>query len=129
MFMICLRYGRDRAEAEDMLQEGFMQVFKDIHQFRGSGNLEAWMSRVMVRAALNHLRKWKGRSFLSCWERNKKRGFSSKEVNDHLKKRKFIIFPSIYIYSSLWVFTYLQKSPLKKNNFPLDELMYFVMQK
>jgi len=59
MFMICLRYGRDRAEAEDMLQEAFMVIFKDIGQYSGKGNFEGWMKRVVVNAALRYLRKWK----------------------------------------------------------------------
>ncbi|MEL6719156.1 MAG: RNA polymerase sigma factor [Bacteroidota bacterium] len=58
-FMICLRYGRDRSEAEDMLQEAFMVIFKDIGQYAGKGNFEGWMKRVVVNAALRYLRKWK----------------------------------------------------------------------
>jgi RNA polymerase sigma-70 factor (ECF subfamily) len=58
MFMVCLRYASNRAEAEDFLQDGFMQVFKDLHQFDAErGNLQAWMRRVMVNTALQHLRK------------------------------------------------------------------------
>ena len=59
LFMVCLRYGRDRAEAEDMLQEGFMVIFKDIKQYSGKGNFEGWLRRVMVNTALRYLRKWK----------------------------------------------------------------------
>ena len=59
MFMICLRYGRDRAEAEDMLQEAFMVIFKDLGQYSGKGNFEGWMKRVVVNTALRYLRKWK----------------------------------------------------------------------
>lgn len=57
--MLCLRYGRDKAEAEDMLQEGFMVIFKDIGQYTGKGNFEGWLRRVMVNSALRYLRKWK----------------------------------------------------------------------
>ncbi|MEM1328712.1 MAG: RNA polymerase sigma factor [Bacteroidota bacterium] len=63
LFMVCLRYARDRSEAEDILQEGFLVIFKDIKQYRGDGNLEGWLKRVMVNAALRYLRKWK-RSFV-----------------------------------------------------------------
>lgn len=57
MFRVCLRYGRDRAEAEDMLQEGFLRVFADLRAFRGEGSLEGWIRRVVVRAALRLLRQ------------------------------------------------------------------------
>jgi len=61
MFMICLRYSNDKSEAEDMLQEGFIKIYKDLKQYKGTGSLGAWMSRVMVHAALSYLRKWKGK--------------------------------------------------------------------
>ncbi|MEM9820048.1 MAG: RNA polymerase sigma factor [Bacteroidota bacterium] len=63
MFSICLRYARDRSEAEDILQEGFIKIFRDLKQFDGRGSLGGWMRRVMVNAALQYLRKWK-REFL-----------------------------------------------------------------
>lgn len=59
LFGICLRYGRDRSEAEDIMQEGFINIFKDLHQYTSKGNLEGWMKRVMVNTALRYLRKWK----------------------------------------------------------------------
>jgi len=60
MFMLCLRYMPTREDAEDVLQEGFVKVFRDLHQFdRKRGKLKTWMSRVMVNTALEHLRKQK----------------------------------------------------------------------
>jgi len=59
LFTICLRYSRDKLEAEDILQEGFINIFKDLHQFTEKGNIEGWMKRVMVNTALRYLRKWK----------------------------------------------------------------------
>lgn len=60
MFAVCLRYASKRQDAEDMLQEGFIKVFRDLHQFRGEGSFEGWMRRVIVNVALQHLRKQKG---------------------------------------------------------------------
>lgn len=59
LFTVCLRYGRDRSEAEDMFQEGFIRIFKDLHQFKGNGPIGAWMRKVMVHSALQYIRKWK----------------------------------------------------------------------
>lgn len=59
MFRVVLRFARDRAEAEDMLQDGFIRVFRDINQFRGDGALGGWIRRIMVNTALSHLRKQK----------------------------------------------------------------------
>ncbi|GAB4495281.1 MAG: sigma-70 family RNA polymerase sigma factor [Saprospiraceae bacterium] len=57
MFRVVLRFARDKAEAEDMLQDGFIRVFRDMSQFRGDGALGGWIRRIMVNTALSHLRK------------------------------------------------------------------------
>ncbi len=57
MFRVVLRFARDRSEAEDMLQEGFIRVYRDMGQFRSEGALGAWIRRIMVNTALSHLRK------------------------------------------------------------------------
>lgn len=59
MFRVVLRFARDRNEAEDLLQEGFVRVYRDMAQFRGDGPLGAWIRRIMVNTALSHLRKQK----------------------------------------------------------------------
>jgi RNA polymerase sigma-70 factor (ECF subfamily) len=57
MYAICFRYTRDRTEAEDVLHEGFIKVFKGIADFRGSGSFEGWMRRIMVNSALERFRR------------------------------------------------------------------------
>lgn len=59
MFRVCLRYANSRAEAEDMLQDGFIKVFSDLHQFRSSGALGGWIRKVIVNIALMQIRKRK----------------------------------------------------------------------
>ena len=56
MFGVCLRYSGRTEEAEDLLQEGFIRVFKSLDQFRGTGSLEGWIRKVIVRTALEYLR-------------------------------------------------------------------------
>ena len=57
MFRVLLRFARDKSEAEDMLQDGFVRVFRDMSQFRGDGALGGWIRRIMVHTAINHYRK------------------------------------------------------------------------
>jgi RNA polymerase sigma-70 factor (ECF subfamily) len=52
MFGVCLRYARNREEAEEILHEGFLRIFTYIHTFKGSGSFEGWMKKIMVNAAL-----------------------------------------------------------------------------
>lgn len=63
-FMICLRYAQSKMEAEDMLQEGLISVFKELKQFEpNKASFSAWSNKVMVNASLQHLRKWKKLNF------------------------------------------------------------------
>ena len=48
---ICLRYANDTMEAEDMLQEGLLRIFKHINQFKFEGSFEGWMRRIVVNVA------------------------------------------------------------------------------
>jgi RNA polymerase sigma factor (sigma-70 family) len=58
-FRLCLRYGRNKSEAEDILQEGLIGVFKDLSQFDAErGAFRSWSNRVMVNAALRYLKKY-----------------------------------------------------------------------
>ena len=57
MFGVCLRYSRDRTEAEDNLQEGFIRVFAYIKNFRHEGSLEGWVRKIMVNVSLEKFRK------------------------------------------------------------------------
>lgn len=57
MFGVCLRYSKDRNEAEDNLQEGFVNVFLNIGSFRFEGSFEGWIRRIMVNVALGKYRK------------------------------------------------------------------------
>jgi RNA polymerase sigma factor (sigma-70 family) len=52
MMGVCLRYARNREEAEEILQEGFLRVFTYISTFKGSGSFEGWVRKIMVNAAL-----------------------------------------------------------------------------
>jgi RNA polymerase sigma-70 factor (ECF subfamily) len=57
MFALCLRYASSREEAEDILQEGFLKVYRDLYQYKPEAPLGAWIRKVMVNTALEHIRK------------------------------------------------------------------------
>ena len=54
---ICIRYTDSVAEAEDILQEGFVKIFLNISHFKGEGSLMAWMRRIMINTAITHYHK------------------------------------------------------------------------
>lgn len=57
MYGICLCYAKDRSMAQDILQDGFVKVFRNINSFRNEGSLEGWIRRIITNTALDHLRK------------------------------------------------------------------------
>jgi len=59
MMAVCLRYGSNYEEAQDMFQDGFIKVFRKIHMYNGKGPLGAWIRRTIANNALDHLRKTK----------------------------------------------------------------------
>lgn len=56
MLGVCFRYTKSITDAEDVLQDGFVKVFKHLDQYRSQGELGAWIRRIMVRTALNYLK-------------------------------------------------------------------------
>jgi RNA polymerase sigma factor (sigma-70 family) len=57
MYGVCLRYAGSIEEAEDILQEGFIKVFRKIGSFRGEGSFEGWIRRIFVNTAIEHFRR------------------------------------------------------------------------
>lgn len=57
MLGVCYRYTKSMNDAEDVLQEGFVRVFANLHQYKSEGELGAWIRRIMVNTALNYLKK------------------------------------------------------------------------
>jgi len=51
---ICFRYSNSKAEAEDVLQEGFIKIYNKIDSFKGLGSFEGWLKRIMVNTAINN---------------------------------------------------------------------------
>ena len=57
MMAVCLRYAQTTFEAEDILQEGFLTVFRTLGSFRRECPLEFWIRRIMINAALRQHRR------------------------------------------------------------------------
>jgi RNA polymerase sigma-70 factor (ECF subfamily) len=57
MFGVALRYTYDRTEAEDILQDAFIEILKSLKNFAFKGSLEGWIRRIVVFTAVHHFRK------------------------------------------------------------------------
>lgn len=56
MYAVAVRYTKMQQEAEDIIQEAFIKVFKNIHKFRQDSSLGYWIKRIVINTALNHQR-------------------------------------------------------------------------
>jgi RNA polymerase sigma factor (sigma-70 family) len=58
MYSVCLRYTNNNTEdAKDVLQDGFVKVFKNLHKFRHDGSFEGWIRTIITRTALSQIRE------------------------------------------------------------------------
>lgn len=53
LFALCLKYCKNRQEAEDILQDSFLTIFKKIKQYNNKGAFEGWMKRIAINKAID----------------------------------------------------------------------------
>ncbi len=63
MYGVCLRFANSGDDANDILQEGFIRVFRHIDAYRGDGSFEGWVRRTIVNTAINYYKKEKKRGY------------------------------------------------------------------
>lgn len=68
VYSVCLLMTKDVAEAEDLTQEAFLQVFRTIGSFRGDSAFSTWLYRVAVNTVLMKLRRQKNKAAISLSE-------------------------------------------------------------
>ena len=59
MYSICLRILNDETEAEDVMQESFLNAFRKIDSYKGEVSFGAWLKKIVVNRSLDHLKKKK----------------------------------------------------------------------
>lgn len=57
VYALCLRMTHNTAEADDLTQDAFMQIFRKLSTFRGNSALSTWVHRIAVNTVLMHFRK------------------------------------------------------------------------
>jgi RNA polymerase sigma-70 factor (ECF subfamily) len=59
MLAVCMRYANNRAEAEDLLHDGFIKVYQKLSKFNFQGSFEGWIRRIIVNNSIDSIRKKK----------------------------------------------------------------------
>jgi RNA polymerase sigma factor (sigma-70 family) len=57
MFALCLRYSSNTDDAQDLLQDGFVKVFKYLDKYRFDGSFEGWMRKIFVNTSIAYIRR------------------------------------------------------------------------
>ncbi|WP_452219544.1 RNA polymerase sigma factor [Lacinutrix salivirga] len=57
LFCLCLKYCKNKEEAEDNLQDTFIEVFKNIKRYNGKGSFEGWLKRITINKAIDKYKK------------------------------------------------------------------------
>jgi len=83
MLAICLRYTKNTDQAKDILQDGFIKVFKNIEGFNKAGSFEGWIRRIMVNTAIDYFRKTKN-SYVLLGEERSIEDFRDPDAEDNL---------------------------------------------
>ncbi|MGQ9621585.1 MAG: RNA polymerase sigma factor [Bacteroidales bacterium] len=56
LYAVCLQYSENDEEARDILQEGFIKIFQNLHNYKHNGSFEGWIRRIVVNTALEKFR-------------------------------------------------------------------------
>ena len=99
------KYFNNRDEAEDVLQEAFLRIFDNLHQFNFSGSWEGWARRIVVNHALNIIRKNKKRVIIPLSD-----VIEEDAIGDY-NKRAFQDYNKAYAYSESEIMSMVEKLP------------------
>ena len=89
MLGICIRYLKDRDEAEDVMIASLMKVFEKLEQFKGEGSFEGWMRRLVVNECLTYLRRNKS-IFMAVDVESADREPNYETLSDHLEENDLL---------------------------------------
>ena len=83
MMAVCMRYTKNTDQAKDILQDGFIKVFRSMEKFNRAGSFEGWIRRIIVNTAIDHFRRSKN-SYLLLGEERSIEEFGDMDEEDTL---------------------------------------------
>lgn len=90
MFAVCLRYAKNREEAEEIVQQGFVQVFKSLKNFRHAGSFEGWVRKIMVYCAIQHFRSKSKMHPVVSIDKAELEETGNEDIMGHLNKKELL---------------------------------------
>ncbi len=89
MYAVCLRYAGNNDDAQDLLQEGFIKVFRNLEKYRHEGSFEGWLRRIFVNTSIEQYRR---KVHLNSISEQEERGIEDASVSvlDQLAERDIV---------------------------------------
>ncbi|HMO33155.1 MAG TPA: RNA polymerase sigma factor [Lacibacter sp.] len=88
MYAVCLRYMGNADDAQDVLQDGFVKIFRNLGKFRSEGSFEGWLRRIFVNTAIEQLRRKKLN--LSLSEKEEQVEYPAASAPDRLQEKDLL---------------------------------------
>ena len=54
---VCMRYARSSFEAEDLFQDAFIKIFKNLQNYKGEGSFDGWVRRIVINTSIDYYKK------------------------------------------------------------------------
>lgn len=91
MFPICLRYSKNREEAEETMQEGFLKVFNHLYQYKWLGYFDGWVRKIMVNTALEKYRNQSCLYQVISVDNISEKNFSTEDILQQINTKELIV--------------------------------------
>ncbi|MDO9511307.1 MAG: sigma-70 family RNA polymerase sigma factor [Bacteroidales bacterium] len=108
LFTICLRYSKNKEEAEDLLQDCFIKIFEHIYEYRGEGSFEGWLKRITINTAISRFKKNSKLQVLSGLD-----GFEELARDDDKDAEESFLISDV---QSQWIMDAIQELPSGYNH-------------
>ena len=95
LFVLCLKYCQNEAEAEDNLHNAFIEIFTNIKHYKGKGSFDGWMKRITINKAIDSYKK--SYQFVSISDKS----FPDTEIEEN----------ELYDYSLEYILSLIQNLP------------------
>lgn len=87
MMAVCMRYTKNTDQAKDILQDGFIKVFRSMESYNRAGSFEGWIRRIIVNTAIDHFRRSKN-AYLLLGEERSIEDFGDEDAEDTLAEEE-----------------------------------------
>lgn len=116
VYSTALSYAQQEQEAEEIVQDVFVKIFRKAHQFKGNSSVSTWIYRIAVNTSLNHLQSKKRKFLWQPLEQVKEpEGFYHPGISLENKEKAQLLYAAIKILperqKTAFILSYIEELP------------------